>query len=415
MPKLTETAIRKAVAKGVEPGKKHSMLWDEAPVGLGLKLRPTGSHSWIFVYRPKGVGRAGASRTVTLGPLASIDLATARAAASKIVAKIIDGADPAQDVRLEKTREKRIMSSVIDEYEQAMKRRRLVNATQVASALKRGLSGLMAREVDGLTRADVVDQIEKLEVDKPGAASYLRTNARTLLEWCVSRGYAPYNVMAGLKRPKATRAERLTDGARTGRALKDGEIVKVWTACEAFSTFGGLVRAGLLTAMRRNELSGLKWADVKSDRIVIEAARAKTGVQHEVPITTALRALLNAQPRTKSPLVFGSMKKVGAEMSGWSKMLPRLTKAAGVDFTLHDLRRTTRTLMSRLGVSEDAAELAIGHARADLIARYNRDEAWEARVDAFSKVSDHISGLLGGGGAQQLDKTIFKKRPATLP
>src|SRR5262249_51410138 len=34
---------------------------------------------------------------------------------------------------------------------------------------------------------------------------------------------------------------------------------------------------------------------------------------------------------------------------------------------------------------------AIGHVRADLIARYNKDEAWEGRRDAFARVSDHIA------------------------
>src|SRR5262249_9173548 len=65
------------------------------------------------------------------------------------------------------------------------------------------------------------------------------------------------------------------------------------------------------------------------------------------------------------------------------------------DFRLHDLRRTARTLMSRLGVPEDIAELAIGHVRADLVARYNKDEAWEGRGDAFTRGSDHVAALLG--------------------
>ena len=39
-------------------------------------------------------------------------------------------------------------------------------------------------------------------------------------------------------------------------------------------------------------------------------------------------------------------------------------------------------------------ELAIGHQRADLVARYNKDAAWQARVEAFEKVSAHISSLL---------------------
>jgi hypothetical protein len=50
--------------------------------------------------------------------------------------------------------------------------------------------------------------------------------------------------------------------------------------------------------------------------------------------------------------------------------------------------------MSRLGIAEDIAELAIGHQRADLVARYNKDVAWSARVAAFEKVSAHISALL---------------------
>jgi hypothetical protein len=54
--------------------------------------------------------------------------------------------------------------------------------------------------------------------------------------------------------------------------------------------------------------------------------------------------------------------------------------------------------MSRLGVPEDIAELAIGHVRADLIARYNKDEAWEGRRDAFTRVSDHIETLIGARG-----------------
>jgi len=49
----------------------------------------------------------------------------------------------------------------------------------------------------------------------------------------------------------------------------------------------------------------------------------------------------------------------------------------------------------RARVSEDIAELAVGHVRADLIARYNKDEAWESRCDAFTRVSDHIATLIG--------------------
>jgi integrase len=103
--------------------------------------------------------------------------------------------------------------------------------------------------------------------------------------------------------------------------------------------------------------------------------------------------VIAAQPRGSSALLFRS-SRTGGQLKGWTKMVAALRADSGVDFGLHDLRRTCRTLMSRLGVGEDIAELAIGHQRADLVARYNKDAAWQARVEAFEKVSAHISALL---------------------
>ena len=151
---------------------------------------------------------------------------------------------------------------------------------------------------------------------------------------------------------------------------------------------------GLLTAMRRSELAALRWSEFEDDRIVIEASGTKTGVRHEVPVTPAMRAVLASQPQTTSSLVFPSRN--GERMAGWSKLIPRAMRESSIDFRLHDLRRTARTLMSRCGIGEDVAELAIGHLRRGLVATYNKDSAWDARKDAFERVSAHISQLVAG-------------------
>jgi hypothetical protein len=110
--------------------------------------------------------------------------------------------------------------------------------------------------------------------------------------------------------------------------------------------------------------------------------------------------VIAAQPRSLSPLLFPS-RITGGRLKGWTKLVATLKDASSVDVELHDLRRTVRTLMSRLGVAEDIAELAIGHQRADLVARYNKDAAWQARVEAFEKVSAHISALLAEAAADR--------------
>ena len=96
-------------------------------------------------------------------------------------------------------------------------------------------------------------------------------------------------------------------------------------------------------------------------------------------------------------------------MSGWSKIMdpndqrteggastrtPGFVKASGVHFTLHDLRRTFRTGLSRLGVDREIAELALGHAREDLEARYNRDGCEDALRLAFCRWSEHVESQL---------------------
>jgi hypothetical protein len=81
-------------------------------------------------------------------------------------------------------------------------------------------------------------------------------------------------------------------------------------------------------------------------------------------------------------------------MEGWSKLTPRVVRASGVVFRLHDLRRTARTLLSKTGTTEEIAELCIGHVRRGLVATYNKDDAWGARVDAFARVSDHIARVV---------------------
>jgi integrase len=111
-------------------------------------------------------------------------------------------------------------------------------------------------------------------------------------------------------------------------------------------------------------------------------------------LTDLMRAVIAAQPATVSKLTFPA-EKTGGVFSNWGKAVTALQRASGVAFTLHDLRRTYRTLMSQLGVESDIAELAIGHKRTGVEGLYNFGEAWQLRCEAFAKVSEHVAELIG--------------------
>jgi integrase len=396
---LTKARVEKFVSAGPPPGKSEAILWDGVIVGLGVRGRAPGSASWVFQYRRKAAGRGEPARKVTLGSWPTLTIDAARTAAQAMAGEIALNKDPARDLRAERTRNRQIVSAALDSYERALERRKIVNAKTVMSTLRRGFAPFMNREVDALTRANIVGLIEELEnAGKPGAAIDLRSHSRAWLEWAVSRGLAPFNVLAGLRRPRSSRAERLGEESK-GKALPDAEIVALWKATATLGHFGGLVRLALLTGMRRNELSGLRWSDVHDDRIVLAAQTTKTGAKHEIPVTALMRNVLAAQPRTTSDLVFPS-SRTGIQMRGWTSRVNAAVSASGVTFTLHDLRRTTRTLLSRCGVPQDVAELAIGHVRSGLLAIYNKDTAWRARTDAFERVSQHVAQLVSGGAPE---------------
>jgi integrase len=397
---LTKAKIEKFLSAGTPAGKSEAVLKDNAVTGLGLRMRTTGSCSWVLVYRKRGAGRKERPRRVTLGSWPTLTLDAARAAAKAMVGEIALRKDPAVELRSERNREQRRVPGALDDYERSLRRRKIVNEKAVMSTLRRGLARFATREISALTRKDLIEQIEALEnAGKPGAATDLRSHARAWLEWAVSGGFVQFNVLAGLRRARSSRAERL-DGKSKGKALSDPEIVALWNGVGmigVIGAFGGLVRLGLLTGMRRNELAGLRWSDVREDRIVLAPHATKTGAQHEIPLTVLMRNVLAAQPRTTSDRIFPSWR-TGAQMRGWTELVAAATRKSGVTFKLHDLRRTVRTLMSRLGVSRDVAELAIGHVKRGLIAIYDKDPSWLARIDAFERVSNHIAALVSSSG-----------------
>src|SRR5262252_3319074 len=328
--KLTETAVRRA---GV-PTIGQTMIWDQAVTGFAVRILPGGSRTFWFQYRTSG-GRSGKNRMVRIGSWPTVSLNAARKAARDLAGQVARGQDPAAKRQEAKRRDSSTLRHLLaadGEYERHLKHRHIVNAKIIISGLNRGLHRLMSKDVADLTRQDFVSAIATIEaVGKPGAAQDLRKFARTFLEWCVSSGRAHSNVLAGLRQPKHSRAERLKAASNGGRALADDEIRNVWQSAGKFGSFGALVRLALLTAMRRGELVALERNHLGADRIVIVPEHAKTGAQHEVPLTGLMRQVIAAQPVTTSSLLFPSAV-TGGRIQGWTKLVAKLRQVSGIDF-----------------------------------------------------------------------------------
>jgi hypothetical protein len=138
------------------------------------------------------------------------------------------------------------------------------------------------------------------------------------------------------------------------------------------------------------------------------------GLHHDVPRTQLIDEVLAAAKhfqRATSDYVFPS-PKTGGQMSGFTKMVARLIKEAEVArLTMHDLRRTLRTIMSRCGYDNEIQRLCVGQKPRGIDQVYNHDEQWIIRRMAFEAAHDYIAELVG---AKRIGKVVRLQRTNPL-
>jgi len=381
------------------PGARQALVWDSVQPGLVLRIYPTGRKVFLTFYRV-GSGRRAPQRWDQIGLADAISLKDARSAAKAKLGAVAKGGDPAGERRAEAKRQRDRLEPALDAYEADLERRKVVKRGEVLSLLRRELLKPLGNvDLATLTRNDLVKRIGEVEASgRPGAARELRKVAAVFLGWCADHGKITASPLAGWRRQRKTRAERLE---RPGRALADWELPELWKAADTQGwPFGLYLKMLLLLGQRRTETALMAWSDVDLDQGVwtVPPEITKSGRLHKIPLPPQAVAILRTHKRAaKSDLVFPGRRN--QPMTGWSKRLPALykltAKAEMPRWTLHDLRRTVRTGLGRLGVDRVVAELLIDHAISDeLAAIYDRGDYWHLRVEAAGRWADHVMGAI---------------------
>jgi integrase len=413
---LTDAIIRDAE---LPPWKREAFLRDTKQPGLAVRIREGGTKT--FQYCATRPGQKGTSR-VTIGQYPRLNVAAARRQAAILAGQRAGGTDLITEKRATKAAARRAaramratLGTLIADggpYEANLTARAVVNAATALSALRRNLlPGHRATNLHDLTRLDITSAMDKLaNAGKAGAAADLRKHANTFLVWAQAQGHVEHNVLAGYRVPKQTRAQRLGRKAKQ-RALTDNEIKAVWTAAGKLGAFGLLARICLLGGPRRSEPTMIEWSKhVMADRITFDEHWTKMGLHHDIPRTALVDEVLDAAKhfqRATSDLVFPS-PKTGGRMSGFTKLVARLVDEAGTEkWTMHDLRRTLRTIMSRCGYDNEIQRLCVGQKPRGIDRVYNRDERWAIRKMAFEAAHAYIAALIEG---QRVDNVVRLQR-----
>ena len=262
------------------------------------------------------------------------------------------------------------------------------------------------RDFTSLRRSDIAALLDHLE-DHHGArqADYVLAIIRQIANWYSTRNddfLSPFT--RGMRRAAPNKRERVLD---------DTEIRRVWKAAEQAGTFGGLIRLLLLTAQRRDKVTSMRRADISDDGVwEIPTAPREKGHAGALRLPPIALDIIKAQPRFAStPFVFAGRGK--GPINGFSKVKGSFDEAAGVEgWVLHDLRRTARSLMSRVGVSSEHAERVMGHAIPGAEGVYDRHAYFEEKAIALEKLAALVEQIVHGAPGGNV---VTLRAPAVQP
>ncbi|MET4487282.1 integrase [Bradyrhizobium sp. LA7.1] len=355
-------------AKSVAADRQFT--WDPNFPGFGLQTTKTGHQSFVYQYRAGTISRRmkldgswfrfEAQRAGKPAPAAKgTARATAKREAEAARGAIAQGRDPLAEMRKAKEAAGNTFKAIAEDY-LARDGSRLRSKEDREDVLKRLVyPRIGAKQIDAIKRRDIVKMLDKVEEENgPVQADHVLAYVRKIFNWHAART-DDFNspIVRGMARtkPKERRRQRI---------LTDDELRAVWKAAEGQQTpFAWLVRFILLTMTRRNESARMSRREAVDGNWTIPAKRHKSKKDFLLPLSQAAADLLSEIPtigRRNDPYVFTTSGKT--PISGFSKFKADFDKLCGVTgWTLHDLRRTGRTLCSRAGADPDHAELAYGH------------------------------------------------------
>jgi integrase len=245
------------------------------------------------------------------------------------------------------------------------------------------------RDFISIKRSDVASLLDHIE-DNHGArqADAVLAVIRNIANWFASRDdnyVSPF--VRGMSRHKA--------GARK-RILDDDELRAIWKAAETDGPFGAVVRLLLLTGQRREKVATMKWADVADGIWTIATAEREKGNAGTLRLPPLAIEIINAQPRLAgNDFVFPGRRGDGGGLNFSQSKRPFEAKLPAMPrWTLHDLRRTARSLMSRAEVRPDVAERVLGHAIIGVEGVYDRHAYFEEKATALAKLAHLIDTIV---------------------
>ncbi len=438
-PRLTDSQIGAAKANG-----KQQDFTDPACRGLVLRISPTGSKSWLFRYKWNRL-----PVRISLGQYPSLSLADARAQALKHQEHLDKAIDPRQTerstgkIQLNIPRPKpgpkrqtatkpvpvpngplnaqpapatpaesrsaiaapdpsdaRSVQRLAHEFvEHYILPRREKPAEVIRILNKDVLPKWRHRDARSISHREVIELLDEIvHRGAPVIANRTADILGLLFKYGVHRGIVENSPVRLLYAPGGKEQPRT-------RVLNEGELAAFVQGIEAVckgSNRSHVHMLLLLTLQRRSTLALAEWKEIDFENRIwrIPSEHDKMRRAHEIPLTdwtiTKFKALKDLSKGSAYVLPNRNGEKA-ASPELISRSIHRLESrfaAIGIaDFTAHDLRRTGRTFLAKLGVTTEIAERLLNHAKMQIEGTYNLYDYFDEKRDALKRWEGYLADL----------------------
>ena len=364
------------------PGKSQAFLWDTETPALALRVTPTGRKTYVFESRLNG-----ATIRINIGTLAAT-IEEARTTATALTVMVNAGTDPREverDKRAAKTaaiaaasvqtatvgeawaaylEERRPFWGELHYHDhQAMAhaggedRKRMKGVQTIAGPLAHFMPMRLA-DLDATTvHAWALREVKA----RPARTRLAVRQLKAFLRWCA--GETAYKPTTDASAASGKKTREVVGTAKTKNDYIQREQLAAWfTHVRQIQNpvISAYLQCLLLTGARREELAELKWDDVNFQwngltlKDKIEDLRA-------VPLTPYVAHLLAGLPR-RNQWVFSSPTSTSGRLREPSIAHRQACTAAGLELTLHGLRRSFASLCEWLDIPGGISAQIQGHA-----------------------------------------------------
>ena len=363
--------------------KKQAFLWDATATGLGLRATPAGKLAYVFQgeFQQKSI-------RITIGNPDAWSIPQAQEKARELQRLIDEGHDPrglkrdALAAQAEKQAAAAAHAVTVGEaWERYLTERRPfwgelnyrdhVKMAQAGGVLRERLPGvktipgpladLLPLRLADLTAPVIEAWAAKEAKDRPARVRLALRLLKAFLRWAASEPD-----LKGKADPTAASAKKAREIAGKAKPKNDyiqREQLPAWFAHVRQlqnPVISAYLQCLLLTGARREELAELKWEDVNFQWRGVEL-KDKIEGRRAVPLTPFVAHLLAVLPR-RNEWVFSSPASASGRLTEPSIAHRQACTAAGLELTLHGLRRSFASLCEWLDIPGGISAQIQGHA-----------------------------------------------------